>query len=1363
MKTKTSYLGLTFLFVLFFSFTSTSQDWVNKMLDPNANFYQTQSSFNTYWQNKPLEKGKGYKQFRRWESYMSPRVYPSGNTKLASKSYPNYLQWEAENLAAGIPKSLNGDWTILGPIGKPNGGGAGRINFIRFNPNDNNNIFVGAPDGGLWITTNGGNTWTTNTDQLTVIGCSDIAIDPSNPQVMYLATGDGDGSDTYSIGVLKSTDGGNSWNTTGLSWNVSQGRRISRLLINPTNPQIIMSFGSSGVYRSTDGGQNWVQPTGGTSSLKDAEFKPGDPNTVYTAGSSFKRSVDGGQSWSSVSTGLSNVGRMAIGVSAANPSYVYVLAANGSNNGFKGLVRSSNSGASFSTRSTSPNVLGWDNGNDTGGQGWYDLAIAVSPSNASTVFIGGVNMWKSTNGGSSWTLNSHWYGGYNKPYVHADIHDIVFLPGSASTIFSANDGGVFKSTNSGSAWSDISSNLAIAQQYRLGLSTSNPDLIVTGHQDNGSNLMDQTSWEQVYGGDGMDCFIDRTNNNKIFVSYVYGDYQRSTNGGNSFTSINSGIPSGDKWLSVWHQDPIDASTLYAGGRSSLYKSTNLGTSWSSIGSPSGSGAVIEFAIAPSNNQIIYALKQNAVSKSTNGGASFQSISSGLPTNAQPTYIAISDTDPNIAFVTYSGYSSNSKVFRTNDGGASWTNISSGLPNLPVNCVVYHNASSVDAIYIGTDVGVYYRDNSMNSWVEFSNNLPRCSVRDLEIYYPTNRLRAATFGRGTWDSDLYTSTPGSPIASFTVNNTVICLGQTAEFVNTSTGLPTSYNWSFPGGTPANSTLENPIITYNTPGTYDVSLTVFNAIGADSITQTSLITVVGGNGQSPPLIEGFTSATFPMQDWSVINIDNGATTWSRSATIGNAPTSGNAMFFDNYTFDDSPNTDEVHLPKVDFSNSTSAELTFDVAYARYSSGYSDGLQILISTDCGTSFTSVYSKSGSTLATANDIQSSYTPSSSEWRNDTVNLDSYIGSSNVIIAFRNLAGYGNRLFIDNINISSGSVPSVPSASFTSTPLSSSCQGAVVDYQSTSSGTPTSYNWTFQGGTPPTSTSQNPSVTYNTSGTFDVTLTVSNSLGSNTSSQTSYITINSTPTISNTIPSERCGPGTVDLQATSSSGSLTWYLVPNGGAAVGSGATFTTPNLNITTNFYVQATENGCSSPRTSVTATIKDMPSVDDPTSQAFCIGNSTAPVNFTGSHAASTYSWSNNNPAIGLPASGTGNIASFTPTILGNATITVFPSLNGCTGNTQNFTIVVQDCINLNEIEKEKIVIYPNPVNGNCTIESERLMDYKNLHLIDISGKLIQLWKIESSKMILDLSELSPGNYNLLFLSSEKEKTMKIQVVK
>ncbi len=1333
------------------------------MQDPNVNFYQTQAAFNTYWQNNTIEKGKGYKQFKRWEAYMSPRVYPSGDVKLPSKSFPNYLQWEADNLAAGIPKSLNGNWSAMGPVGKPSGGGAGRINFIRFNPNDNNNIFVGAPDGGLWITTNGGNSWNTNTDQLTVIGCSDIAIDPSNNQTMYLATGDGDGADTYSIGVLKSTDGGNSWNTTGLSWNVSQGRRISRLLINPNNPQVIMSFGSSGVYRSTNGGQTWSQPTGGTGSLKDAEFKPGDPNTIYTAGSSFKKSVDGGQSWSTVSTGLTNVGRMAIAVTAANPSYVYVLAANGSNNGFKGLVRSSNSGASFSTRSTSPNILGWDNGNDSGGQGWYDLAIAASPSNSETIFIGGVNMWKSTNGGSNWTLNSHWYGGYNKPYVHADIHDIVFEPGSSSVIFSANDGGVFKSSNSGSSWYDISSNLTIAQQYRLGLSSSSENLIITGHQDNGSNLMDQNGWEQVYGGDGMDCFIDRTNSNKIFVSYVYGDYQRSTNGGNNFSNINSGIPSGNEWLSVWHQDPVNASTIYAGGRTALYKTTNLGNSWSSIGTPSGSGSVLEFAIAPSNNQIIYAIKQGTVSKSTNAGSSFQSVNSGLPTNTEATYIAISDTDPDVAFVTYSGYNSNSKVFKTTNGGSSWINLSSGLPNLPVNCVVYHNASAIDAIYIGTDVGVYYRDNSMNSWVEFSSGLPRCSVRDLEIYYPTSRLRAATFGRGTWDSDLYTSTPSAPVAGFTVNNTTVCAGQSVDFFNNSTGIPTSYSWSFSGGTPLTSNLENPTIVYNTPGTYDVSLTVTNNMGSNSITETAYITVVGGVGQLPPLQEGFTSTIFPLTGWSVINLDNGATTWTRSGSIGNIPTSGNSMMFDNYSFDDSPNTDEVHLPKVDFSNATSAQLTFDVAYARYSSGYSDGLEVLVSTDCGTTFNSVYLKSGTTLATANDIQSSYTPSSSEWRNDTVNLDSYIGSGNVIVAFRNLAGYGNRLFIDNINLTTGSVPSNPVASFTSTPVNASCQGQVVDYQSTSTGIPSSYNWTFQGGIPGTSNLQNPSVTYNTPGTYDVSLTVTNALGSNTSNQSAYITVNPTPSVSSSTPGERCGSGSVNLSAVSSAGNLTWYLVPNGGSAVGSGVSFNTPNLNITTTFYVEASQNGCSSLRTPVVATIKDVPVVDGPTSQSFCIGNATNPVNFTGSHSGSVYSWSNNNPAIGLPASGTGNIASFTPTVLGNATITVYPTLNGCPGSSQNFTIVVQDCVDLEEVSSEEIVIYPNPVSGICNIESVGLNEYDELHLIDATGKLISIWKIEDAKMTLDFSQLPSGNYSLHFTSILKEKTMKIQVVK
>lgn len=1113
MKNKLQLLLLTGFFLS--ASVSFGQLWVEMMHDPNANFYETQQAFNEYWEGKTIEKGKGYKQFKRWEHHMEPRVYPSGDVKLASLALTNYRLWEEEQLAAGIPKSLNGDWTPMGPVGNPTNGGAGRINFIRFHPTTTTTFWVGAPDGGLWKTTNGGTSYTTNTDQLAVIGCSDLAIDPSNPQIMYLATGDGDGADTYSVGVLKSTDGGNSWNTTGLTWTVNQGRTISRILVNPTNPQIVMAFASNGIWRSTNGGTTWSQPTGTFNGIKDAEFKPGDPNTVYAAGTAFRRSTDGGATWTAVTLPLNTqIGRIAIAVTPANPAYVYIIAANSGDSGLRGIMRSTDSGATFTTRATTPNVLGWDNGGDSGGQGWYDLAIAVSPTNAEEVFIGGVNIWRSTNGGTNWTLNSHWYGGYSKPYVHADIHDLIFLPGSGTTLYAGHDGGVSRTTNNGTSYSDITANLTIAQQYKLSQSTTTSTLILAGHQDNGTNRLSGSTWSERMGGDGMDCYIDRTNNNFMIASLYYGDYYRSTNGGNSFSNIADPAVEG-QWVSVIHQDPVAAATVYAGGRPALYRTTNIaaGTvSWTNLSTPPGTGSIINFGIAPSNNQVIYCLKSGngGVSKSTNGGSNFTSTATPT-TAAAPTCVAISNTNADVAFVTYSGYSASNKVFKTTNGGTTWTNISAGLPNVPVNCIVYHNNSAQDAIYVGTDIGVFYRDNT-TGWIEFSNGLPRTEVSDLEIFYPTGRLRAATFGRGTWDSDLYSATPAAPVAGFTGSPTTVCQGQSVQFTNTSTGFPDTYSWSFPGGTPSTSTVENPVVTYNTAGTFNVSLTVTNGFGTNTSTQNGFVTVVSGNGTPIPVTEGFTAATFPPAGWSVINEDEGATTWVRSATIGVAPTAGNSMMFDNYNFDDSGNQDEVRTPRLDFADFTSSQLTFHVAYAPYDASYNDGLEVLVSSDCGSTFTSVYMKTNTVLATAAATTAQFTPTAAQWRLETVNLGAYDGMSNIIIAFRNLAGYGNRLFVDNINISGTGSGPLPVANF-SPSVNSICAGGSISFTNTSQDA-TSYSWSFQGGSPATSTQANPSVTYTTPGSYNVTLTATNANGSDVETQTGLITVNALPSI---------------------------------------------------------------------------------------------------------------------------------------------------------------------------------------------------------------------------------------------------------
>ena len=1273
-------------FSLVLSFSAQSQSYVSMMGNPNSNFYQIQDSFNAYWNGRTIEKGKGYKAFRRWEAYMEPRVYPTGNLTIPSQTYANYVEWSKNTTKSkgGTLKSVAGNWALLGPVGKPVNGGAGRINFIRFDPVTSTTMYVGAPDGGLWKTTNGGTSWTTNTDQLAVIGCSDIAINPANNQIMYLATGDGDGGDTYSTGVLKSTDGGATWVATGLAWTANQGRTISRLLINSTNPLIVMAFGSNGIWRTTDGGTTWAQPATGNFACKDAEFKPGDVNTIYAAGTTFRKSIDGGVTWgTAIATGLTGIGRLSIAVTAANPAYVYVLAAKNSDAGFLGLIRSTNSGGAFTTRmasSATNNILGWDNGSDAGGQGWYDLTIAASPTNAEEVYTGGVNIWKSTNGGTSFTLNTHWYGGYSKPNVHADIHDIVFLPGSGTTVYSGNDGGVYRTTNSGTAWSDISANLAIAQQYRVGLSSSNVSLLVTGHQDNGTNKMNGTTWTEIYGGDGMDCFIDRTNNNNIYGSYVYGEYYRSTNGGTNWTAINTGLPAGD-WLCAWHQDPVTATTLYAGGRAALYKTTNSGTGWTAMGTPTGSGNIIEFEIAPSNNQIIYALKTgtNAVSKSINGGTSFTSVSTGLPTTVAPTDIAISNTDPNIVFVTYSGYGSTSKVFKSINGGTSWTNLSTGLPNIPMNTIVYSNGSVDNGIYVGTDVGVYYKDNITN-WVAFNVGLPNVAVRDLEIYYPTNRLRAATFGRGTWDSDLYTAVAAVPAASFTPSSTTICVGQSVTYTNTSSGIPTSYSWTFAGGTPSTSTAANPTITYNTVGTFQVDLTATNASGSNTLSQPNYITVIGGSGSALPLSEGFTLATFPPTNWSLINLDASATTWARHATVGLAPTAGNSMWFDNFVFNDSGNSDELRTPRLNFQSLSSAQMTFDVSYAPYDATYYDGLEVLISTDCAQTFTSVYLKSATVLATVAAQTTAFVPTSAQWRAETINLTPYIGQQNVIIAIRNLAGYGNNLYVDNINITGVAVLAAPVASFTSSPGSPVCTGQVVTYTSTSTNSPTSYSWTFAGGSPATSTASTQTVTYAAAGTYNVSLTATNASGSNTLNSPSYMTVSSTSATPGSITgSASVCSGTTgnvySIAAVSGATSYTW-TVPSGTTITsGQGTVSATVTMGSTSGNITVTAANACGNSTASTLAiTINTVPATPGVIagSASVCSASTGNIYTIAAVSGATSYTWTV--PAGATITAGQGTVSATVTmgSISGNVTVTATNSCGASTASSLAITI-------------------------------------------------------------------------------------------
>jgi len=1358
--------AICFLFISCSSILLEAQNGKFDLSNPNENFYQTQKRLARYFKKhlREIEKEKkekaegrlqiggdeeqelaGYELFKRWENYMEPRVYPTGDKTQVSRAYEEFIKYQAQN---SQNRSINQNastqsttWQPVGPFGDPTGGNAGRINAVRFDPASTTGIWICTPDGGLWNTTNSGSNWTTNTDQLGVIGNSDVVFSPTSAQTMYMATGDGDAGDSYSLGIFKSTNGGSTWGASGLTWAVSQGRKIYKMLINPSNANVLFAATTAGLYRTTNAGATWnVVQTG---SFTDIEYKPGDTTTIYGVTKSFYKSTNGGASFTVVTNGLAasgSVDRLAIAVTPANAAYVYVVAGSAANDGFYAFYQSTNSGTSFTSMATAPNLLGWASaGNDTGGQGWYTLSIAASPTNANEVVVGGVNIWRTTNAGTNWTLFGQWTGS-GAPYVHADIHDLIYK--DATTIYAGTDGGIFNTANSGSTWNAINGTMNIAEIYKMGLSKNTYSLAITGHQDNGTNIYGG-GWSQTMGGDGMDCFIDWSNDQVMYGEQYQGSLNRTTNGGGAWTAITTGLTGTAAWVTPIHQDPITANTIYC-GYSQLFKSTNQGTAWSQLGTLSGSNSIVEFAIAPSNAQIIYVIQGNVLYKTINGGTSWTNVTGTLPTgSAQLTWVSVEDNDPNSVWVTFSGYSSGNKVYNSINGGTSWTNYSTGLPNLPTNCITYWNGTK-DALYVGCDVGIYYRDSTMSAWTAYNTGLPNVSVHDLEIFYPLGKLRAATFGRGVWEADLYNNGTQSPLANFTADKTFICAGMVVNYTDLSSFTPTSWSWTFQNGTPATSTSQNPSVTYNTPGTYSVSLIATNGNGGNTMTKTLYITVSPIN--TLPLVEGFQSTTFPSANWQNYDAGTDNLIWKRNTTVGKASTA--SMYYDNYNQNAAGTRDEMRTPKFNFSSFTQAKLFFDVAYSQYNNNYSDSLAIMISTDCGLTYTQLYVKGGLTLATAPiDSAAIFVPSSTQWRTDTVSLNAYAGMSNVMISFQNRGHYGQALYIDNINISGANTNNPPVAVFSNS--ATLCSGQNSTFTDQSSNVPTSWSWSFPGGSPATSNIQNPIIAYSNTGTYSITLISTNATGSSAPT-TQTVSINATPTVTAIATQTTICAGQSSVLAASGATTYTW-----------------SPGTHILTSYTVTPTAStiytltGMSSScknTTTVSVSVNALPTISSSSiNDTICTGNSTT----ISASGASTYSWI---PANSL-SSASGVSVTASPSVTTTYTI-VGTDVNNC-ANTSNHTIIVSICTGIDKILQDNfITVYPNPNNGTFVIDiAEGNMGSYVIEIRNALSQLIYTDKIQASvssfRKNINMATESKGIYSLTIQSGQTKLVRKIIV--
>jgi photosystem II stability/assembly factor-like uncharacterized protein len=773
------------------------------------------------------EEDSYYNEFKRWEYLMRSRTFPSGILPEPGILFKEYDKFKAAHPEAFTTRSAT--WTPVGTDGVPgNGGGVGRVNVIRFDPSNSNTIYVGTAGGGVWKTTNGGTSWSDITSSIPVTSIADIAIDAINTNNIYIATGDGYGYEAtwqadndfwggvYSAGVLKSTDGGTTWNATGLSYLQSNNEIIQRLLISPSNPSMLLAATRSGIYRTADGGVSWtvVDPD----HCYDMEFNTADANIVYAGGNQdILKSTDAGATWTVLKNNLCGAGRISVETSASNSLVIYALCENGT------LSKTIDGGVTWTTKSSPSGAAGF--------YGYYDMVLECSDANSEFLLAGGLNVAKSTNGGTSWqsaSINSP-YTASN--YVHADNHELEFLPGTTTTYLSGNDGGIFKTTNSGSNWSNLSNGLRIAQTYRLSSSATDPSIVYSGWQDNGSNRWNGTTYTQVYGADGMESLVDYTNSNTVFIETQYGSIYKSTNGGSSFSYV---APSSGGWLTEYIMDPVDHNKMYA-GYTSLYRSTNNGSGWSVIGSNLyGGDYATSIAVAPSNTSYIYTASLGVMKKSTNGGTSWSTITAGLPVGSVGiNYIAVSNTNPDNVWVVLSGYSAGNKVFHSTDGGSSWTNISGTLPNLPVNTIVYEN-NSPNRVYIGTDIGVYYLDDNNSDWTFYNDGLPNVMVHELEINYTSLKLMAATYGKGIWQSDLVSGTPTLAISTSPLASSLLCIGKSVSVSFTTTG-------AFSNGNIFTAQLSDAAGNFASP----VSIGTLNATTSGTISATIPASTVAGS--------------------------------------------------------------------------------------------------------------------------------------------------------------------------------------------------------------------------------------------------------------------------------------------------------------------------------------------------------------------------------------------------------------------------------------------------------------------------------------------------------------------------------------
>jgi photosystem II stability/assembly factor-like uncharacterized protein len=758
-------------------------------LDKSENLFDHEQQFKAWLEQQP--KGtKGWKWMARYENDLLRRINSEGEMPSSEVLLNTNKEFEKLRETSANARIKAPEWTPAGPYGDSNLFGIGRVNCIAFHPKDSLTFYIGFGQGGIWKTTNGGESYIPLGDNLPILRVSGITLDPNNPEIIYLSvadfayigydlyTADRKRNTYYGIGVWKSIDGGKTWKQTGLKNQLSEGiNSITRSVwVNPRNSKEVVVVGTKGVFKSYDGGDSWsakvldkmssslVQhPTNSNILFASAVYVA----TTKQGAAGLWKSEDAGNTWKLLPTGINvtAVQRVEVAISPSNPNLIYAVSCD-INNGFEGFYRSFDTGETWQKSAFRGNLLSTAY-SASGGQGFYDLCILVHPTKPQTVYVGGLILNETTDGGNSWRQAT----GYTT--IHPDQHAMAYNPLN-KTIYLCNDGGVYATkeiianTLQNLSWKFVSKGVNATSCYRLGVSEDGKKIIM-GAQDNNMYLTEiGKSWTSEFGGDGMEgALVD---------NYVYGSSQY---GYISFFDINDArkqekqvfppTNDGGEWTTPYVINSAKKQVIIAGGnvfkgpvgkdRGSFSPISNFKI-FGTTKYPQVSSAL---AVPQSNSDIIYVAKKNTplsklpadLWRTTNNGDFWENITNNIYKDSYITYLTVDDKNPDRVWATLSNFVEGEKIYFSSDGGKNWQNISYNLPNIPANCIVYQSDDNTDILYAGMDIGVYYLIEGSKEWKPLLGNLPNVIVHELEINKITKKLYAATFGRGVWVIDLLT--------------------------------------------------------------------------------------------------------------------------------------------------------------------------------------------------------------------------------------------------------------------------------------------------------------------------------------------------------------------------------------------------------------------------------------------------------------------------------------------------------------------------------------------------------------------------------------------------------------------------------